>query len=313
MLARGAARCSGIEVPRAVPAPDLRRGHAPLRQRQAGHALRPGAGRGHRVGARPPSCASSARRRRRAAWSRRCSFPTAGGCRARISTRCRRRSPPTAPRASPGRASTADGWQSPIAKFLTDEQRARHRAGDAAPSAGGMHPVPRRPGAKVVNDSLAHLRLKLGAQLGMIPGERQRAVVGDRLPALRLLARRRSARCRCTIRSRRRWTRTSTASSPTRTRCARKAYDVVLERHRARRRQHPYPPPGSAGARLPPARHERRGGARDVRLPARRAGLRRAAARRHRARPRSARHAAVRRRRRCATSSPSRRRSAPSA
>jgi aspartyl-tRNA synthetase len=60
-----------------------------------------------------------------------------------------------------------DGWQSPIAKFLDEAQR---RAIEQATGA--------RPGgiilfladqARVVNDSLSHLRLRLAAQLGLIP------------------------------------------------------------------------------------------------------------------------------------------------
>ena len=65
---------------------------------------------------------------------------------------------------------TGDGWQSPIAKFLTAEQRtAIERATGAEP--GGVI-LFLADSAKVVNDSLCHLRLKLAAQLGMIPSGR---------------------------------------------------------------------------------------------------------------------------------------------
>jgi aspartyl-tRNA synthetase len=65
---------------------------------------------------------------------------------------------------------TGEGWQSPIAKFLTAEQRnAIERAAGAEP--GGV--ILFLAGtAKVVNDSLSHLRLALAAQLGLIPRDR---------------------------------------------------------------------------------------------------------------------------------------------
>ncbi len=61
----------------------------------------------------------------------------------------------------------ADGWQSPIAKFLSPEQRA---AIESTCGAGeGSVILFLADTARVVNDALAFLRLKLGAQLGMIP------------------------------------------------------------------------------------------------------------------------------------------------
>ncbi|MGH7790400.1 MAG: aspartate--tRNA ligase [Candidatus Binatia bacterium] len=62
-----------------------------------------------------------------------------------------------------------DGWQSPIAKFLTAEQRtAIEQTTGAVP--GGLI-LFLADSAKVVNDSLCHLRLKLAAQLGLIPAD----------------------------------------------------------------------------------------------------------------------------------------------
>ncbi|KAB2959981.1 MAG: 3-dehydroquinate synthase, partial [Thermoanaerobaculia bacterium] len=58
------------------------------------------------------------------------------------------------------------------------------------------------------------------------------------------------------------------------------------QRRRARRRFDPYPRSALAVAGLPAARHRGGGGARPIRIPARRAALRRAAARRPGARPR---------------------------
>jgi aspartyl-tRNA synthetase len=65
---------------------------------------------------------------------------------------------------------TPNGWQSPIAKFLTDAERAAiERTCGAAPGDLLLF-VAAAP--KVVNDSLANLRLKLADQLGMIPSDR---------------------------------------------------------------------------------------------------------------------------------------------
>ncbi len=62
---------------------------------------------------------------------------------------------------------TPEGWQSPIAKFLSDEQR---RAVEVATGAEqGSVILFLADKAKVVNDSLAHLRLVIGDRLGMIP------------------------------------------------------------------------------------------------------------------------------------------------
>jgi aspartyl-tRNA synthetase len=62
---------------------------------------------------------------------------------------------------------TPQGWQSPIAKFFTDEQRtAMEKASGASVGSVIMFVADT---ARVANDSLANLRLRLGAQLGMIP------------------------------------------------------------------------------------------------------------------------------------------------
>ncbi len=60
-----------------------------------------------------------------------------------------------------------DGWQSPIAKFLDEAQRrAIEQATGATPGGIILFLADQ---SRVVNDSLSHLRLKLAAQLGMIP------------------------------------------------------------------------------------------------------------------------------------------------
>ncbi len=62
---------------------------------------------------------------------------------------------------------TEAGWQSPIAKFLTAEQQ---KAIETACGAGlGDLMLFSADKPRIVNDSLAHLRLRFGAQLGMIP------------------------------------------------------------------------------------------------------------------------------------------------
>ena len=76
----------------------------------------------------------------------------------------------------------AEGWQSPIAKFLTAEQRdAIERATGAEP--GGVI-LFLADSAKVVNDSLCHLRLKLAAQLDMIPAAAQALLWVTEFPLL---------------------------------------------------------------------------------------------------------------------------------
>lgn len=63
-----------------------------------------------------------------------------------------------------------DGWQSPIAKFFTAEQRrALERACGAGPGSVVLFVAGE---ARVVNDALGNLRLRLGEQLGLIPSDR---------------------------------------------------------------------------------------------------------------------------------------------
>jgi aspartyl-tRNA synthetase len=62
---------------------------------------------------------------------------------------------------------TPEGWQSPIAKFLPDDVRKAIEVASGAELGSVILFLADTP--KVVNDSLAHLRLRFGAQLGMIP------------------------------------------------------------------------------------------------------------------------------------------------
>jgi aspartyl-tRNA synthetase len=60
-----------------------------------------------------------------------------------------------------------DGWQSPIAKFFTDQQKAAIEQACGAKVGDTLMFV--ADSARVVNDALANLRLHLGAQLELIP------------------------------------------------------------------------------------------------------------------------------------------------
>jgi aspartyl-tRNA synthetase len=62
---------------------------------------------------------------------------------------------------------TAEGWQSPIAKFLSDaEQKAIEQIAEAQVGDVVLFSADR---AKVVHDALGNLRLHLGEKLGLIP------------------------------------------------------------------------------------------------------------------------------------------------
>ena len=167
----------------AVPAPGVRRGHAPLWQRQArpAHPARTGRGRRPAEGGRvqgvlpaPPT--------HRPGGSRRCACRTAARCRARRSTITPPMSRCTAPRAWPISRSTTppkgrDGLQSPILKFLPDEaiaeimRRTGAQTGDLIFFGADS--------AKVVNDALGALRIKLGHDCKLLQGEWQPLWVVD--------------------------------------------------------------------------------------------------------------------------------------
>ena len=64
---------------------------------------------------------------------------------------------------------TDGGWQSPIAKFLTEAERSAIQQACGAGAGDLLMFVADTP--KVVNDALANLRLKMAEQLGMIPSD----------------------------------------------------------------------------------------------------------------------------------------------
>ena len=154
--------------------------------------------------------------------------------------------------------------------------------------------------AKVVNDAIGALRVKIGhSEFGKTHGlfaGRVGAAVGGRLPDVRVRRGRRSAGTRCTTRSPRPkdghedWLETDPGS------CIAKAYDMVLngwELGGGSVRIHRDEVQSKVFRALKIDAEEAQ---REVRLPARRAAVRRAAARRPRLRPGPLRHADDRRR-----------------
>ena len=180
-----------------------------------------------------------------------------------------------------------DGLQSPILKFLSDDAINGILSAPARSTATSFSSARTR--AKVVNDALGALRLKLGHDLGlaqtgwqplwvvdfpMFEWDRGREALGRDASSVHLAAR--SGRRGAARRSGER---------------ARERLRHGAERLGDRRRLGAYPPPGDAVDGVRPARHRRGRGAEEVRLPARGAEVRRAAARRHRVRPRPPRDA----------------------
>jgi aspartyl-tRNA synthetase len=141
--------------------------------------------------------------------------------------RVRRRS--TAPRGWPTSRSTIgqagrEGLQSPILKFLPDTVV---RPSSSAPAPRRRPGLLRRRRAKVVNEALGALRVKLGHDLGLV--EAAGAAVGGRFPDVRWDDEEPAAGTPCTIRSPRR----ARIDDPGRARfrpggCLSRAYDMVL-------------------------------------------------------------------------------------
>ena len=176
-----------------------------------------------------------------------------------------------------------EGLQSPILKFLSDAavagliERTGAQTGDLVFFGADR--------AKVVNDALGALRLKVGQDLGLVErglGARS----GSSTSRCSSGTPTRSAGARCTTRSPRRSTTIPPALKANPGDAARARLRHRAERLRDRRRLGAYPSQRNAVDGVRAARHRRRGGAEEVRLPARRAQVRRAAARRHRVRPR---------------------------
>ncbi len=150
--------------------------------------------------------------------------------------------------------------------------------------------------AETVGARARHAAPRAGAAVPADPGRPLRIPLGDRVPALRVGRRGRAAGTRphhpFTSPDPRDLVNLGERSRPG----ARARLRRGAQRHRARRRLDPYPRSGAPGARFPAAWASAPEEGRDpLRLPARRAALRRAAPRRHRAGPRPHRHADGRR------------------
>jgi aspartyl-tRNA synthetase len=76
----------------------------------------------------------------------------------------------------------SDGWQSPIVKFFSEEERGRLAATAGLVPGNVILMVADRP--RVAHDALANLRLRLGAKLGLIPTEERRLVWVTDFPLL---------------------------------------------------------------------------------------------------------------------------------
>ena len=184
-----------------------------------------------------------------------------------------------------------DGWQSPIAKFFTDAEkralaeRIDMQVGDLVFFVADQ--------ATVVNDSLGQLRNHLGQTLGLIDASRFDFLWVTRFPMFEYdETEKRYQALHHPFTSPLEEDYDRLESDPLKVNS--RAYDLVLERVRGGRREHPHPPAGAAGTHLQDPRHGPgllRG---EVRLPALRARLRGPAARRHRLRLRPAGDAALR-------------------
>ena len=282
----------------AVAADGLPRGHGALRLGPPRHALRPRAARRGRRPARlgVPGLRVGPRRRRRGA-SR--STPARARSRAPSSTGSTRSCSATAPRRSPGPSwrPTAPGARRSRSSSATDRIAAATRALEAL--RGRPAAVRRRPRA---DGGRGARRAAAGARRGAsasIPDDRHDVFWVVDFPMFEPVRGRAASPPRTTRSPRRR------ATSPIRPRMLLARLRPRRRRHGARRRLDPHqhargPAAGLRGHRPGPG-----GGAGALRVPARGAALRRAAARRHRHGARPHRRPAGRAATRSATSSPS--------
>ena len=154
-----------------------------------------------------------------------------------------------------------------------------------SPSAGRRVVLFSADSAKIVHDSLGNLRLHLGEKLGLIPEKDYALVWVVDFPLMEF-----DAEEKRYVALHHPFTAPLDEdlhlldSDPAKARS--KAYDLALERHRGRRRQHPYPPGRAAKEDSRPHGHRCRGSAGQVRFPPRGVEFRRAAPRRHRLRHR---------------------------
>ena len=184
LLVEGARAIGAAGAADAVPAPALRRGHAPLRHRPARHPLRPRDHRDLRPDAREqgahPRRGGRARRRGRAASSPR----TASACRGASSTSwspgCRRWARAGSPGSAPPR--TAGSRRSP-----SSSTRASARRSASAPGCARRRAVPGRRSARRTRcRSSASCGCASARCSGTFPSGGLELPLGDRLPAARV-------------------------------------------------------------------------------------------------------------------------------
>ena len=153
------------------------------------------------------------------------------------------------------RAKGRDGLQSPIVKFLDEAavQGILERTG----AVDGDLVFFGADRAKVVNDALGALRLKVGEDLKLAT-ERLAAAVGSRFPDVRVRRGGEALGRRCIIRSPRRKNPDAAALKANPGRRARAGLRHGAQRQRSRRRFGAYPPPGIAVGGVRAARDRRR-------------------------------------------------------
>ena len=242
--------------PGADPHDDLGRGPRPLRHRQARPALRHGAAATSRRALRRHRGQGLRRARR----SRRCGCP--GGAsisRSRLDAADRAGEGARRRRASRGSGVTAaTGLDSPLDAL---PQRRRGR-GDRVASTAREAGRPRARASPTSTRAACRCSARCASQLRLAAGERRAPPLrlGHRVPDVRGHRRGRQPCWRPTTPSRCRTPRTSTCSRPTRWRCARQAYDLVLNGWELGSGLGADPPRRHPVAGLPGAGHHRRGG-----------------------------------------------------
>ncbi len=200
---------------------------------------------------------SSRRRSETAAWCKACACPGRGAFAQGARRPDRRSWRPTAPRASRGPRSPRRRWQSPIAKFLSATRtKRRHRARRRRDRRRCCSFPPTR--AKIVQRRARRPAPVSGREAGLIPAKRIRARLGGRLPAVRVRRRRKALRRAASSVHRAAGRGLDRCSTATPAKRRAQGLRPGAQRHRDRRRQHPYPPTRAAEKSVSSAGHRRR-------------------------------------------------------